>query len=37
MHRLLVYVIPALLALYWIGRIWLPMNPRRLAHAASDA
>jgi signal peptidase len=37
MHRLLVYGIPALLALYWIGRIWRPMKPRRLTHAASDA
>jgi signal peptidase I len=36
MHRLLVYILPALLALYLIGRLWLPTRPPRLTNASSE-
>jgi signal peptidase I len=35
-HRLLIYVVPALLAVYFLGRLWLPNRPPRLAHAPSE-
>jgi signal peptidase I len=34
-HQVLVYIIPALLALYFVGRLWLPARPLRLTHGHS--
>jgi signal peptidase I len=36
MHRLLVYILPGLLALYLIGRLWLPRKTPLLDHAPSE-